>query len=321
MKAYIKQHFDGIYRTMSKARRNNVVRAITSFPNKTRSRMLISMQKPHVCIDIKGAMGFGAMLTVTASIFNYCQKNNFFPNVRWTNPLYGLDGEDWLERYFNRNTPQFNMLYSAFYSFADVPTNDRWQTGLTIERANHLFNQYLTLKDEWILEGIRLAEEKFEHQMTLGVHFRGTDKAAEAPRISWETVQQAVDVSLDEGLTRIFVATDEPRFLNMMVGRYGRSRIADLDCQEIHDDTPAHVAKGDPYRKGYEALMTILILSKCAKVVRTPSHLSAWSKIMNPQLNFISLGKPYQESFWFPEREFWKIPSPESAYASASQSS
>ena len=40
--------------------------------------------------------------------------------------------------------------------------------------------------------------------------------------------------------------------------------------------------------------MTILLLAKCDMVVRTPSHLSAWAKILNPEQKVVMLARPYE---------------------------
>jgi len=53
--------------------------------------------------------------------------------------------------------------------------------------------------------------------------------------------------------------------------------------------------QGDSYKKSLDALVDCLILSKSAVLVKTPSMLSAWSKILNPHLKLILVGTPLKQ--------------------------
>jgi hypothetical protein len=323
MKAFIKRHFGGTYRLISRVRGADFAQMVTCFPNRLKGRILITRQEPYVCIEIGGRMGFGAMLTVSACIFNYCDQNSRLPYLKWTNPLYSRDHrgkEDWLGHYFIRTCPseeeikrdigRKTLSFLKFTSYWDLSSDpsDRWQAGLTIERAHALFNRHLAIREEWLLERDRFAQMNFGSGDVLGIHYRGTDKIQEAPRVQWENVKASADqVLATRTFSHIFVATDEPEFLKFIVEAYGRPMVVDLGCREIYSGSqPAHFTTGNRQVKAYEALMTILLLAKCKVLIRTPSHLSAWAKILNPDMEAIVLTKTFERSFHFPEREFWK---------------
>ena len=101
----------------------------------------------------------------------------------------------------------------------------------------------------------------------------------------------------------IFVATDELAFVHFMEKRYGSARVWALDSKFLSDRlVPAHFMAGDGYEKGREALLTAIILSRCVMCVRGHSYLSAFSKILNPELRIIMLGEPFSP-IPFPEVE------------------
>ena len=58
----------------------------------------------------------------------------------------------------------------------------------------------------------------------IGLHYRGTDKASEAPKVPYEQVQmevrQITDTLPEDFPYKIFVATDEQAFLDFMIQHF-----------------------------------------------------------------------------------------------------
>jgi hypothetical protein len=46
-------------------------------------------------------------------------------------------------------------------------------------------------------------------------------------------------------------------------------------------------------------------LSRCGYLVKTPSYLSAWSRIFNPSLPVKLVSPPRPDAFWFPDSRLW----------------
>jgi len=61
----------------------------------------------------------------------------------------------------------------------------------------------------------------------------------------------------------------------------------------------------DRLRIGREALVSSLLLSNCGLLVKTPSYLSAWSKIFDPSLPVKLASPPRPDAFWFPDSRLW----------------
>jgi hypothetical protein len=55
------------------------------------------------------------------------------------------------------------------------------------------------------------------------------------------------------------------------------------------------------YRKGREALLNCLLLSRCSALIRTASTLSGWASIFNPELPVTMLNRPFPNRLWFPD--------------------
>lgn len=70
---------------------------------------------------------------------------------------------------------------------------------------------------------------------------------------------------------------------------------------------PIHLnLAGDRNRKGFEALVNCLLLSRCDALIRSASFLSGWSNVFNPALPVIMLNRPFDAALWFPDREVLK---------------
>jgi hypothetical protein len=143
---------------------------------------------------------------------------------------------------------------------------------------------------------------------TLAVHFRGSDKVAEAPRVPLEAVLDATHSALEYfNAESLFIASDEKEVLAAMRATFGRRNVYSLECAHLSDGrTGAHFLGGDPLQLGREAILTMLIISMCCACVRGCSHLSAWAKIFSPELPIVMLNKPRSDAAVFPEGEIYE---------------
>jgi hypothetical protein len=151
---------------------------------------------------------------------------------------------------------------------------------------------------------------------TLGVHFRGTDKpgSAEAKQVEPELVIEAILDCLarrDHGFRfrSVFVATDEQPFADMLQDRLYKTLGASAQFCSLDD--PTRVSDGVRvaihHRKSFipsrdclfYAALNMLVLSRCALVLKSPSALSCFAKIMEPELPLRLVNGFTQE--WFPD--------------------
>ena len=130
----------------------------------------------------------------------------------------------------------------------------------------------------------------------IGVHYRGTDKHEEAPPVPYEEVVAAIrDAAAGAGTVpfRVFVATDDQRFLDAMIERF-QGRLLYRPMFRSRDGRPIDVTNDDTnYQKGEDAVIDCLLLSRTRFLIRTTSNLSLCSAFFNPEVPDRLLNRPY----------------------------
>jgi SAM-dependent methyltransferase len=171
--------------------------------------------------------------------------------------------------------------------------------GISRQRLAELVKKYIRIKPAIQQEVDRLVADQFQDKFVIGVHYRGTDKtcpSSEALPVSYEDVSKAVtDVVNQHQLQdyRVFVATDEERFLHYMQEAFP-GKIIFQDCLRSSTDAPVHFhnpKNTSPYMRGKEAVLDCLLLSRCHTLIRTSSYLSFSSCLFNPDLPVIVLNQ------------------------------
>jgi len=182
------------------------------------------------------------------------------------------------------------------------PTRDHylqvWAQRALLPRATaaYLVKKYIHINLD-IQKKIDTFVAQYFHDYMIGIHYRGTDKGNEAPRISYETVFEEIEKHIpQEKPYSLFVATDELAFLEQARKRYPTHVIA-LDAhRSLSSGLGVHVVNKNHYLIGEEALMDACLLSKCDLLIRTSSNLSLWSTYFNPDLPVILLNQRYRKT-------------------------
>lgn len=284
----------------------------------------IRMRANHgVCsIEIVNAgVGFFAQMTWCLYLLEHCQRHNLIPDIRLTGDSYRDPNRDpnWLDYYFDTARSRTSEELSRSIRFtkkARVWEDMGYPIGavMSIEDSARILRRYLTPKPHIM----RIVDDFWRtlnpDGPVIGVHFRGTDKSSEAPRVSWDYCLKIIRQCL-HGNGRaphgVFLASDEQKFIDFIkqslreVPVYSRD---DHYRSRGSDEPPVFLAEGGGYEKGEDALVNALLLSRCTTVIRTSSFLSAWASIFNPQLKVILLNKPYDDKLWFPESEIVRSP-------------
>lgn len=118
----------------------------------------------------------------------------------------------------------------------------------------------------------------------VGVHYRGTDKAAEVPLVRWARYEQLLDA--ESRKSRFFVATDSEPFLASLRGRYG-DRVFATEALRSSDSRAVHLNGGA--KAAEQGLVDALLLSRCDKIIHGSSNLVGGAVIFNPSIKRVEL--------------------------------
>ena len=164
------------------------------------------------------------------------------------------------------------------------------------KRGFELINKYVRVKSHIRDKVESFIQDNFGDTFVIGIHYRGTDKKEEAPRVPYEEVFAAVCDAINVINTdryKLFLATDEQAFLNYMLNRFP-DNLTYYEASRSLDEKPVHARNRNNHRKGEEAVIDCVLLSRCNYLVRTASNLSLCSTLFNPLLPEIILNSEYK---------------------------
>lgn len=167
---------------------------------------------------------------------------------------------------------------------------------LSQKRCSQLIKKYIQIKPA-VQKVVDDYVEKNFNSYVIGIHYRGTDKMAVCPRADYEVMSsKVIELCNKQELMNptIFVATDEQDFLAHMQETFP-GQVIFQDCIRSENGKPVHLAKENKYKKGEEALVDCLLLSKCQYLIRTSSNLSLCSTFFNETLPVIEVTKKYEK--------------------------
>lgn len=209
-------------------------------------------------------------------------------------------GPNWWEYYFEPI-----KLGSKLRAVVRKTTHDeKWNYALTTEHEipkskNHQYiEKYIHLKPHMNKKVSDFADTYFANHWMIGVHYRGTDKVIEAPRIAYNDVvnqiNRVIELTVKALPYSIFVATDEQPFLDHMKEQFP-DRVVYLEdgIRSTHGGSVHHSERELNYKKGEDAVLDCVLLSRCNILLRTSSNLSLVSTFINPDMPVIELSKRY----------------------------
>jgi hypothetical protein len=250
-------------------------------------------------------VGFFAQLNWCLQIAFYCEEHGLVPLLSAVSPQYRDPGRsrNWLAYFFDVEPvrkPDFVIrdLRQLHLGRGEIPT---------IEKGAALRAKYLPVRSEITQKVESFAAANMAGRNVLGVHFRGTDKTLEAPRVEREVVTQTIGRFLQNYLhiDCLFVASDEASFIPYIRDAFPALPVVSHEdmfrSDSIQNLYQQDLGEGN-YHKGEEALINCLLLSRCSALIRTTSFLSAWASIFNPALPIVLLNAPYSKSLWYPEK-------------------
>ncbi len=163
-------------------------------------------------------------------------------------------------------------------------------------RAFDLISRYIRVKPHIQSKLDTFVRTHFDNFHVIGIHFRGTDKCGEAPRVPYEEVYAAVRTAIGAVGTedwRLFVASDEQAFVDYMEDAFP-GMVLSWETRRSTDGCPIDLRMEDNYKKGEDAVMDCLLLSRCHQLIRTASDLSLCSTYFNPDIPVALLNQEYE---------------------------
>jgi hypothetical protein len=267
-------------------------------------------------IEIQENSGFFSVMQMVLFILMYCDEKSLTPCISARGGLYG-DPErkiDWFSTFFepvmtsSMAEAMQKIRTSTVRDLVQLGFRQRYEAQLRLRSASELFFSHYRLATPVEREVDAICASFGIDAATLGVHFRGTDKTLEAIPVSWNTFCHQVEATLADNphLTKLFVSSDEPVFLDYFAAWPFRKPVRVAPAKLLaRGNTPVHFSGYPGLEIGREALVSSLLLSRCGFLIKTPSYLSAWSKIFNPSLAVKLVSPPRQDAFWFPDSRIW----------------
>ncbi|CAE6768709.1 O-fucosyltransferase family protein [Paraburkholderia aspalathi] len=267
-------------------------------------------------IEIQENSGFFSVMQMVLFILMYCDEKCLTPCISARGGLYGdAEGKlDWFSAFFESVhttsgvTITHKIRTSTVRDLVQLGFRQRYEARLRLRSASELFFAHYRPAAHICEEVDAICQKLGLGPSTLGAHFRGTDKAQEAIPVSWGSFCRQVEATLAENphLTNIFVSSDERAFIDYFVAWPFSKPVRVAPAKHLaRGSTPVHFSGYPGLEIGREALVSCLLLANCGFLVKTPSYLSAWSKIFNPSLPVKLVSPPRPDAFWFPDSRLW----------------
>ncbi len=262
-------------------------------------------------------LGLGARIVKTLEILLYCEEKGLTPLIRY-NYREKIEGADYFGDLFRyRSSAEDLIAGSTFTSIRDVDElgwREEYNKKLRLNFARTLFDRYFSVNPEIVEEVEQFCSVNFNGSKVLGVHYRGTDKAGEAPLVAKDQFLHRIKAVLSErpGLEIIFLSTDDEKIIQFLLD-------SDLPVPVLFRKDAIRSSDGDQFHRKKEvsksvvnrdAIINMLILSRCAYLLKTASILSDCSVIFNPDIEVLLINKPHSDGLiWWPCREIINIQS------------
>lgn len=236
---------------------------------------------------------FSEVAAVIGALEHYERWSGIYAGIRVDFRDQGLyhdpaTGDNWWEYFFEPvsiGSPAHAATKAVAPLHHDAFAN-RVEERMSRRTAAAILDRHIRVKASLRQDADRFLRETFNGARVVGVHYRGTDKIEDTPRVPFDTVLAAIhDVLRPEGpeACPIFLATDDQGFLDH-ARRAFPGNVYVREMPRSVDGSPIHKTRRSGYMKGVDAVMDCLLLSRCQHLIRTPSNLSLFSTLFNPDL-------------------------------------
>jgi hypothetical protein len=261
----------------------------------------------------------------------FFKKNNIYPEFDITSSLYGIgDDKKVFPHYISHNynfknnndmNPNMEVIatisnlnskndYIEIY-FEDI-FNKYSTKSMPATTANALFFEYFSFP-ELIYNEYKILASQYLEKKIMGLHYRGTDKMKQNPTSKAYSEAGFLDLTnviniLNNELTNreidvLYIASDDPSIIPILKEKLLNIQIINFSYDfKIIPHKPYHSIQTnscDKLKMGLSAIRDVLMLSHCNIVFKYCSQMSAFCKVINPNLEMYRLNHP--NYCWFPE--------------------
>ena len=243
---------------------------------------------------------FGMVILFSFEVLPILEEQNIdVNNIKWdiSTVNYGEIFPNILEYNSNYIDPiSVHNKVRLFYLRSLIP---QYALGDDFVRLNKLFFKYFRIPSK-----IQQIVDTYDLSDCLGLHFRGTDKTADQ-NMNTPMTKGDFCIILESYLaknktSKIFLATDEAELYCYLKNTYTDIKI--ISSRDFENNlfwrNPA-----DKQLNATQAMVDMLCLSKCSVVLKVSSALSAFAKIINPDLKIYRLNavKMFSDIPYFPD--------------------
>jgi hypothetical protein len=257
-------------------------------------------------------LGLGARIVKTLEILLYCEEKGLQPLIRYNYREKRGAGEDYFGELFSYKLADKKILSTAhFTSIKDIDElgwTEDYNKKLRLDFVKSLFLKYLFINPDIVTEVELYYRKNFEGTKVLGVHYRGTDKAGEAPLVAETQMLEHIRAVLLENtaLEMIFFSADDEKLITFLQG-------SNLPVPVIFREDAVRSKDGDQFHRKKEisksvvnrdAIVNMLLLSRADYLLKTASILSDCSVIFNPSIPVKVISFPHSNNLtWWPATE------------------
>ena len=259
--------------------------------------------RDSICITAKpGVLTeglFGGIFLSTFEILPALDRGDVRPEWEISSLLYG-------------NEPEYLVIPGILDLAYEAPTGPSKQLSLRNVRRKYnyaLGSDWRALRSLWgsyfkIPHRIeKRADEVSDLSKALGIHYRGQDKVT----ASWDTNPIGHDefiavvrdfLGRNRQFNKVYVASDDGAFIERI-----RSAV-ELEVLSLGEGRSHKVLEGQSGRfaEAERAVLDCVLLSRCGAVLNTSSALSAFAKVLNPDLEIYrcAASKMFADAPYFP---------------------
>lgn len=307
-------------------------KTVTHKLGQARLRRFLQSQHGPVAVRFHSpGNGLFAHLNWCLKTAQWAQREKRSVIVRCSSPQYSSDpaGADWLPRLLRQSTPLAAPLPSKL---PETVVSDYEQLPFftepypdTLAETRTLFRSQFALAPEIDAALRQNRAALFGNAFPIGMHYRGTDKSVEAPRVPAEAAIASARAALQAARaagqreTVLFVASDEQAFVTAVRDQLAGERVVCLDgaLRSAAGSALHKSGLSAGARLAQEAMLDCLLLGQCRVLIKTASMLSAWSLILGESDHVVLLSQPFAHCLFFPDNLAVKVGVPPGAESTA----